>query len=328
MTTGRIHWRAGEKAGIGPIALCNWFGGGQARYTTDESAVTCRRCRKGVRTMSAIEALEPVATPTGWQPATLGCRTPARVREHIETETHLQWPSWRAALRALVSFRDDGAPLKSSSEPSRFETLPQISRTPDGDRAQRAIDDLAAVSKALSRAYVSPFVVMTLPRREVSVEMCLAILVSEVVGKAVAPDKTERRARRAPVMERRPQEREDIAAEATKAVGWPVTVTTVAEIVRRGGLRIEADLERGQWITQRDDALHRIEESDMSEKGKRLRGQKEIAEHLQVDVRTVQRMKSWSPPIPIVEVGGIDEAWTRVLDDWRDSGPRATKESA
>lgn len=331
MSRGRIHCRAQPRPGRpAEWGVCGLMGGGIDRYTTDEERVTCRICRKKLR--EGIEASVYEPPPTGPQPVVMGCRHAANVRDpHQPIERRKTWPTWRMAVRSYVTAADDGWAMKSTSDPSRFEALPQSSQVPEGDKGQRAVDDLYAVGRALSLAFDGPYVTQTQPRLEVSETECMRVLVWMVVGKPIERPTASQtgETRRTMLTHRIEQDRAELAADVSRSVGHEVTAGMVTAIVRAGGLRIEQSLERGGWVTQRDEALHRVEESDMtSERGKRLQGQKEIADYLGRDVRTVQRMKSWDPPIPIKEFGGIDIAWTADLDKWIEDEPQASKETA
>lgn len=314
--SSRRHYIARVDDTLGPVAICGWFGGGIDRYVHELARVTCRRCQR--RERRPVEAVDPQPRRS-WPAALIGAKSEPRDRPERT------WPRWRDALAWYVVRMDDEFPLRSTSDPRRFEALPGAgAESGHGDVAHRLADDSGPVARALSRAF--PETVDGLTQQQ-----CETVLVWRVVGKPVSrearyPNGTVRRL--STYVARLRIEDEEIAAQLAERFGRPLTATVVEEVAVRGGLRIEAELFTREVITQRDEALHRkrAEEIVGAGRGNRLRGQKEIAAYLGVSERTVLRMKNeYEPPIPIIEVGGTDQAWTEDLDEWERMQPKPGK---
>jgi len=185
MGKGRVHLQDPNVSGR-LEALCGGYSapGGLPigdlrldRFVRDEDRVTCRECRSKLR--------EPVSRPPARSPsATYVPRVGARVAADLppERDRPRAWPTWQAALRALVLARDVGEPLPIIELDPRMPRMPPR-WTADGDRAQRASEHLAGVAFAYRHAFESHY------RREdgsrVSEDTCRTILVSVIVGERV-----------------------------------------------------------------------------------------------------------------------------------------------
>src|SRR5690349_5253695 len=155
------------------------------RFTRSESMVTCEKCKTLLA--ATVEAqVQGTAYPV--TPQAFGYGDLVRKSIAGEEPERPQFFSWRSAIRVLIQIRDEGAGLKSSSDPGRFEALPQASSgPPEGDRAQREAGRLAAVSRALDGAFTEPFVVSTHPTRlTLHPLVCTEILIGRVVGRLVS----------------------------------------------------------------------------------------------------------------------------------------------
>lgn len=311
------------------------------RFTTDESVIFdpetgCAYCRETLIAASAHHV-----QPQVWEHPEIEARS--RRGEELERPA---FATWRSAVRVLTAIRDEGAGVKSSSDPSRFEALPVgTAETPEGDRAQREAGRLAWVARALDGAFVAPFTVTTFPvRLTLHAMLCREILIGRVVGRAVQAcpvlgceggSRCDKRKHRR-VLSRREWPAAELGEHVSEAMRvsaeWPagmITAGIVNAITAEGGRAIEADLMRRGLISHCDAGLRREERSMAIDKGRLLIGWKSISQHLGEEDWSVKRCmgaRGWVPPIPAREVGGRIEADADELDAWRAAGPRLPKD--
>lgn len=279
--------------------------------------------------------------PQIWQHADVEAKS--RRGEEIERPPFIDW---RSALRIYVAVDDEGAGVKSSSEPARFETQVQTSQLPEGDKAQRMAGKLAIVGKALGQAFVAPFYVVHYPARvAIPADSCTEILVAMIVGRRVPRchvlgcdgSRCEKRKHRK-VMVRESwatdERREDgsyrrdwgrLADRVCEDAGWAhgtVTAGHLMAIEQAGGERMDEFLHRRGLVLHR--ARTKRTEATVPRDDGKLHGWKEIADWLGVHRNTAMEYLRWDPPLPVERFGERVEADPATLKTWREGHTRKT----
>lgn len=298
------------------------------RFTTDESVIFnvetgCSFCREKL-----IEASRHDVIPQVWQHADVVAR---EMRGELDDGPR-PWPTWRGAVRSYVAWQDNGASLRSSSDPGRFEAIPSgFTGIPGGDQGQRQAERLAWVGQAMSTALVGGFITTTFPQvlRLLPLE-CLQILVTVVCGRDVDARTggsgrwTKQRIRvRLPITddpdvppEKRRSAHAIIAAEVSERTGIEVTAGHVGAIEREGGRTIQAALQARGLVLHADTSIEE-REAVVAEKITPwdLEGWDEIATALDVDVSTAKRYEK-EHRLPIDRYGGGVRAESAKLRAW------------
>lgn len=146
-----------------------------------------------------------------------------------------RWRSWQQAVIEYYSRKDDGYPIKSTSDPSRFEGL-NIARgaTALGDRAQSMAEDYAPISRLIEEAYRQG---LTLGRVHYGTELCAKVFELLAAG---FPEK------RGGVTYRLTVSPEEVAQAASRYYFIPIGADEALEITAIGARYLEAYmLERG-----------------------------------------------------------------------------------
>lgn len=347
MSARRTHWQHPDQE---TLSWCGIPAG--ERITSNEDAVTCKPCRA---------LLDDAAD---WRTHTYGVAVPvpeseldASTRRIVETLRREEgkarpWESWRGAVRAYVGWQDDGASLRSSSHPGRFETLPSgYSGPPQGDQGQQQAERLCRVGEAIEGAFPAGFVVHTSPVLMVlAPDQSRAILLAIVCGRdtdtrtggqgrwrkqrfrgripiadetcdcsGVSPmvEKCGKCGRRGHDRRRTPHA--IVAAEVTLRAGFHVTAGDVAALEREGGKSIQRFLDARGLVLRLDKSLDEWREAeDMAEKitdAWDLKGWDEIANHLDVDESTAKRWEK-TEGLPVERYAGTVRAKSADLAEW------------
>lgn len=279
-------------------SLCNLFGGQCAQ---DMELVTCRMCLVALREPVTLEVVYPRPAPQHMQ--RVGCRTELRIDKEIAERA--RWRTWFTAVLQLIQWRDDGFPMKSTSDPGRFEAHSSGKSEADGDRAQRIAGEFAIVSKLMGSAYQLPWVIQHTPRLEISPRDCTTILETVVAGRIRANGKG-----------RESIDPVEIAAMATEALGFEVTRTDVVRIARQGGASIENGLHARGLVSHRD---LRLQVEDMVELKLPfdVDGWDEIAAALKMSVSAARRLAVRDEdPLPVKTLHGRVRAKKVDLEAW------------
>lgn len=140
-----------------------------------------------------------------------------------------RWRSWQQAVIEYYSRKDDGYPIKSTSDPSRFEGL-NIARgaTALGDRAQSMAEDYAPVSRLIEEVYRHG---LTLGRVHYGAELCSKVFELLAAG---FPEK------RGGVTYRLAVSPEEVAQAASRFYFMPVGADDALEITAVGARYLEA----------------------------------------------------------------------------------------
>lgn len=164
-----VHRLAADRSGANTRTACGVVSArSAARTSANIASVTCKACITAtlgaVRKRLEAEAIAvEEAIARGAAPAVFGAReldaTMVAIAERsilgddaAERERAYSWRSAVLAINALVVFRDDGQPVRSTSAVSRFEGAP-LGRT-ENDRAVTAlVDRLHGVEAALEVAF-------------------------------------------------------------------------------------------------------------------------------------------------------------------------------
>lgn len=352
MSKGKVHLQREPRGDGARFARCNGFelpaglpvhDPRRDRLTTDESAVTCDPCKEGLR--AAVEEVIRAAmgdTPT---PVRFGCRKAIPLRER-DLEESPRFATWRSAVRAYVRARDEGVPIKSVSDPARFEATPQgTSMTYEGDTAQRQVHRLGEVSAAMELAFgwdAAAEIEHDPAMRVLGASLCLEVLVLRVVGrpyvrnpsnnlqprKAAEGGAEEFRGvvrKKSWLAERGVFDSAEYASALSVERGVTITAGDLARIERSGGRRIEDELYRRGLVSLRDKGLWQREDEAM---GTVLKGKAAIAKHLGMSEDTLDRAAEWDPPVPVRRVGRKFEADATELDTWRKKNPGPKRETA
>jgi hypothetical protein len=154
----KLHLRAPSADAELRVSACGWMG---SRLTDDLEATTCARCRKlAARQLAdAILAAPDDAPLPGPYEARYGAREVSRQGARaIESSRRGEapevrgWPSPEAAVRAWVRAREEGASMRSTTDPDRAHRV-QHSRDPSlGGREHATVDRHRNTSVALDRA--------------------------------------------------------------------------------------------------------------------------------------------------------------------------------
>ncbi|MBK8173170.1 MAG: hypothetical protein IPK60_22945 [Sandaracinaceae bacterium] len=280
-------------------SLCSLFGGQCAQ---DMELVTCRMCLVILREPVTADIVYPRPAPLHMQRT--GCRTELRIDKEIAERA--RWRTWFTAALQLIQWRDDGFPMKSTSDPGRFEAVSVGKSEADGDRAQRIAGEFAIVSKLLDAAYQLPWVIQHTPRLEISPRDCTTILETVVAGRIRANGKG-----------RESIDPVEIAAMATEALGFEVTRTDVVRIARQGGASIENGLHARGLVSHRDLRLQVEDMADAVNKPWDYSSVNEIADALDQSPTTIRRWMSLSnDPLPTKTILGKTVAVKAEIEAW------------
>lgn len=333
-----IHFPRKTEEATGLYAICGRYdapdldGIGDIRrdrFSTDESVILnpdtgCSYCRDVL-----IEASARPFTRQVWEHSDVMER-----EQRGELDDGLKpWPTWRAAVRSYVSWQDSGASVRSSSDPGRFEAVPQgFTGIPGGDMGQRQAERLAWVGQALAGAFLDGFRIRVHTETvKLYPSECLQILVALVSGRDAdqhtgwSGGKRKQIVRvRIPIADDpdvKPEERRSphaiVAFEVSERSGFPVTAGTIMAIEKQGGQEIQEALERRGLVLHRDGNLDEAEGSEMVADDGRLRGWKAIADWLGVHEATARDYVKWDPPLPVYKFGAQVEADPGELKAWR-----------
>jgi len=280
------------------MSLCGMF---NTQCAQDMELVTCRLCIVELREPVPESIVYPRPAPQHMQRT--GCRTELRIdREILE---RARWSTWHTALLQLEQWRLDGYPVKSPSDPGRFEAVSIGKAEADGDRAQRIAGEFAIVAKLRDSAYQQPWVIQDTPRQEISAADCVHILVLVVAGRPRTGGKGHEQID--PV---------EVAAMVTEACGFEVTRTDVTRIARQGGATIEEGLHARGLVSHRD---LRLQVEDMVELKLPfdVDGWDEIAAALKMSVSAARRLAVRDEdPLPVKTLHGRVRAKKVDLEAW------------
>lgn len=317
--TRALHMRRPRQPGEGldlRFSLCGMV----AVDVTDEAvSVTCRLCRRALADAAARSAVAAVVEVLGVEaPAVRGAHAlTSAARRAVERsrrgEDQGEAPRWRtleAAYAHWARVLDDGAPVRSSSDPGRFERGGQDPTSGGGAvRTPSGRDDVADLGMAETRAVSRP---LSVGPHAVGSERQRAILRARYMGRPVHVQTTGLAAR---VTQRRPMLLDEIAAE----MGADWTPHQVAIVVRRLSLAMREDLV-ARGVLDRAElrrGTRAAKESDeMRVPGYDLEGWKAIADAIGTSVRTAQEhAKLRGLPICTTTTGGV-RASSATLRSW------------
>lgn len=321
MTTRALHLRRERREGEGLDLRFSLCGMVAVDVTDSHVEVTCRVCQRRMRDAPREDVAETygveVAVQRGRALLTTQDRRAIERSRRGEENERPRWGTLAAAWQQWARVVDDGAPVRSTSDPGRFGQAMGAGggtvRTPGGR------DDIVDFERALVRACV-PLMVGPI---EVGAELVRAIVEARMGGKRVW-SRTE--GRKAGVWRRVPQTYEAIAESLGD--GWTrrhvtlvvrhVTREMTEDLVARGVLEAR-ELRRGG----------RTEAAEMRIPGYDLESWKEIAAHLQTSVSTAQRAAA-SRGLPVrTSSTGFVYARRADLDAWSARQvEQAAKESA
>lgn len=285
MSARALHMRRPRQTGEGLDLRFSLCGMVAVDVTDSHVEVTCRLCRRALADVPAAPVDVEVYGVEAPAVQGVSALSPAgrRAIERSVRGEEAEGPRWRS-LEAAFAHRarvvDDGAPVRSTSDPGRFGHRAQVSgggavRTPGGR------DDVIELERAILRATPCP---MTLALGIVAdVETQRAALDLRLAGKRV---RVQTVGRKASVVQRRALTLADVVEE----MGGAWTVRQVGLMLRRiraamtedlvaRGLLAASELRRGGRVPK---------EATMRVPGYDLEGWKEIAGVLGVSVRTAQ----------------------------------------
>lgn len=299
MAAAKVHYvKSINDFGL-PTSICGMSGGEQ---TKSVELVTCALCKRELQEqeipMHAPHVLDLAAGER------VGCRVALEIRREIADG--VRWSNWTQPVREYFVARDEGAPLRSTSDPSRFQGMTPSGKGAEGDRAQRKAEELAVVSKELDAAFDGPFELSSIPQRRLSVETCKAIIELTTAGMYVASTGL-----------RREMTTHEVADFVQGVCGFVVTVGNIRSVRMAGGRRIEDGFVRRGIVARRDPGLV---EHDMAkiETEFDLTGWKAIAEAIDRSVSSAQRLaEDETDPLPVANYGkGTVVASTREVREW------------
>lgn len=289
----RVHLEAPSH---GPVLIgtCGIVG----KVTKVRERVTCRVC---LQRMAA-----PVEAGIGVERAVVGgarslppdaLAIVERSKLGADEAQRARFGSWAALHELHAAVVDDGSPVRSSSDPSRFG-----SRVSTSARPARGVgrDDIVAIDLALQRACSAGVYVAGVLVGHAEV---LAVYLARCEGQPFGARIAEQRKGR--VTRRLGCSAEDVA----KQWGNGHTAHHVAQLVREVRRRALPLMVRAGLMEGND-----TEEATMNVPGFDLNGWKEIAGALGVSVPTATRYaRASTDPLPIAHVGTADAACRSVI---------------
>ena len=281
-------------------SLCGHFAGQCVR---DVDLVTCRLCIVTLREPVLQEVSYPRPAPQHMQRT--GCRVELRIDKEIAERA--QWGSWQDAMRRLRQWRDDGFPMKSPSDPGRFEAVSMGKAEADGDRAQRIAGDIAIVAKLRDEAFSAPWIIQHTPRLELSADECTMILDVVVSGRA-----------RENGLVREPVDPAEIAMMVTEAKGFEVTKTDIIKIKMHGATYMENGLYARGLVSRRDTQLQVVDmAAEKIAKPWDYDSVNEIADALDQSPTTIRRwMSDEQDPLPTMQIRGKTVGVKAQIEAW------------
>ena len=309
--TARVHMSVEHAGATLPGSLCGVLGA----TTRERALVTCRLC---LRRLAPIEdhGATLVEFDGAERPAVIGARDVGEhgaraiersLRGEDSEQPHARFRSWRALHEQHARVVDDGSPVRSTTDPSRFGGRVSSGgavRTPGGR------DDMVEIDLVLERATAA---VRVVGGREVTGAMQRAIYLARMEGRplevAIAAGRKGRIVRRASLS----------AAQIAERLGDEWTAHQVGLVVRWVREAMEPALVEKGLLPARGE---RVETEDaMRVPGMDLEGWGEVAGHLGVSERTARRLAAEErDPLPVQRVRGGTTAVraSRVeLDRWR-----------
>lgn len=361
MSKGKVHFRRDPDGDGARFSRCGGYelpaglpahDPRRERLTSDESVVTCDPCKDDLRgavdaVVSVAKGEKPKRSRYGLDPHRFGNRKAIPIRER-DLEEHPRFATWRSAVRAYIRAQDEGVPVRSTMDPSRFEALPQgTAITHEGDAAQRQVHRLGEVGAAMGHAFPHEFIVTTAPAlRTIPAAWCYEVMVLRVVGRPFQRNPANPLEARAPAKAGKGEERkvaeeefrgvvrkkswiaergdfdsQKYAEHLTTVLGWEVTAGDLERIERTGGRRIEDELYRRGLVSHRDTGLQQREDMTVSENI--VRGWKAIADLVGFKSESSARAALlWDPPIPVSRFGRTVEGDREELKTWREKHTR------
>ena len=373
MTLPRIHLATGRDVVGLSLGRCGWMGA-PARFTADEANVTCLICvrlrtraapttskkkskalRRGAPLLLEVVAAQLEEIYAGPWPAVLETADATERRRLLidqATSRALQLADFErrgvrerppfagpvAALRALDETTIDGASLRSTSDPARFEVAGwTMSSTGGGDQAQRDVERIAPVARAWATVLADGWAISAHPRlvaltadeaRQVVVWAQLglqgAIAVRQLFGPMAREQSTAVIAARGRYDEagkfaQSPPEASDVAAYASRVWGVALPVSHVEGLRVRGlGEFYERLFTCGQ--VPRDERWKMVEPL---KKPYDYAGWAEIGEALHMTPRRARKIyeeaKGTPSPMPLHLWRGVLHAKRAELQAWWDA---------
>lgn len=355
-----MHWNEGQVSGARDEdlvtafrTLCGRPFEREAIVTLERELVTCKACLKLLAKRDAAEpapVIPEAFDPTPYHPAPAQQLTQRELRI-IERSEHGDdaWRDggWGTVLGALSDWShavDAGVlQLASSSDPARFGrgAVRGGSGSARVTAAMSAIEHVVDVERGLAQAYEREYVVAArtlthedgtetrYPEFALAPRMQRSLLEHRVCGRPI------RRGLRGDAIVRVECPAEDLAIEATRALGLElgaVTAHHVGRVVRHGLDRVEAYLHaRGVVHRMRPKRRQASEEGEtMRVPGYDLNGWKAIAGHLEVSEDTARRYAGRDrDPLPIRRaLNGQILAASTAVDAWAKRQVEAEDETA
>lgn len=286
----RVHLLQDEQPGPLYVAACKWAFGNANRLTQVPDDVTCLLCK------DAIISPDPTPIRTWYTPT----------GEPEAEPRQIKWQNWRHALRHWVQRLDDGAPVKSNGNPSRFEGFLDGFRIhAEGDAGQRQAELLAPISAAIGTI---PVEVSGLPKHQ-----AFELTVAHVCGMPRESRTGPKIAQRKQVLiQRYPESVQVLAAEASKFLPQPITVGHVLQVVSVVGSYIQSHLHSKRLL------LHTEETHTLPKIGEyNLEGWQQISDALGVDTTTAYRYASRDVnPLPVRKMSRNVIASSKELEAW------------
>jgi len=272
--------------------------------------VTCAWCTKKLRKpipfhqrprpLSSVGAVDSNGVRFD-DPNRIGCTVELRIDDRIANRR--RWRTWQSAVTQMHQWRDDGYPIKSTSDPGRFEGLTPGKAEADGDRAQRVAGEFAIVSKLIDEAYRNAIVLSEVPRRVIGQKACELVLELCTAG---APRPSPR--------PRQELSRPEIASLLEAVCGFNVTAGDVWTVFRVGGNYVEEGLYSRGLISDRDMGLIDMVEINLPFD---LDGWDEIAGALKMSVSAARRLQRRAEdPLPAKMLHGRIRAKKAELEAW------------
>lgn len=322
MTARALHLRRERREGEGldlRVSLCGMIA---VDVTDSHVEVTCRVCQRRMRAMRRDEPVSDetygveVAVHRGRALLTTQDRRAIERSRRGEENERPRWGTLAAAWQQWARVVDDGAPVRSTSDPGRFGQAMGAGggtvRTPGGR------DDIVDFERALVRACVP----LSVGPIEVGADLVRAIVEARAAGNRVW---SPTMGRKAGTWRRVPQTYEAIAESLGD--GW--TKRHVTLVVRHVTREMTEDLvARGVLEARELRRGGRTEAAEMRIPGYDLESWKEIAAHMQTSVSTAQRAAaSLGLPVRTSSTGRV-YARRAEIDAWSSRQVERAKESA
>ncbi len=247
MTRRALHLQAPRESGDGIDVRKAACGLPDVDLTESRVEVTCRRCKQQYKlallahlTEGLRERAEWVAPPAG--PVVRGTTELTVAQERIargpqpddDEKPRVRWHSLKAAVQRWAAHVDEGASVKSSSAPSRFEGAPRGTAEGRVSNVERGVDDTVGVGQALAAAFVGG---LAWGDVVLSAELCRELYVWRLAGR---PNYSS--AKRVCV-QRHDTDTEELRLLACKVSGCEVTARHIALVTRAGNEQVRSYLE-------------------------------------------------------------------------------------